>query len=66
MGWTYNALMRALVPLVKRHLQESDLPLAEVADLLGFAGLSSFSHWFQNQFGCSASHWRRQNTGLAL
>jgi AraC-like DNA-binding protein len=52
--------------LVKRHLQESDLPLAEVADLLGFAGLSSFSHWFQNQFGCSASHWRRQNTGLAL
>lgn len=46
--------------LAKRHLRESDLPLGEVAERLGFARLSSFSHWFRNLFGCSASQWRRQ------
>ena len=51
--------------LVKRHLHESDLPLGEVAELLGFAGLSSFSHWFRTHFGCSASQWRSQQKGPA-
>lgn len=46
--------------LVQRHLRESDLPLSEVAELLGFARLSSFSHWFQAHFGCSASQWSKQ------
>ena len=46
--------------LVKRHLRESDLPLGEVAELLGFSGPSSFSHWFQSQFGCSASQWMQR------
>lgn len=46
--------------LVKRHLRESDLPLGEVAERLGFAGLSGFSHWFRNLFGSSASQWRKQ------
>jgi AraC-like DNA-binding protein len=46
--------------LVKRHLRESDLPLGEVSELLGFSGPSSFSHWFQKVFGCSASQWSKQ------
>lgn len=46
--------------LAKHHLRESDLPLGEVAELLGFARPSSFSHWFQGQFGCSPSQWSRQ------
>jgi AraC-like DNA-binding protein len=41
-------------------LRESDLPLREVAELLGFARLSSFSHWFRAHFGCSASQWAQQ------
>jgi len=49
--------------LVLRHLQESDLPLGEVAGLLGFSGPSSFSHWFRATFGTSVSGWRRQRTG---
>jgi AraC-like DNA-binding protein len=44
--------------LVKRHLLESDLPLGEVASLLGFSNQSSFSHWFRNAFGCSVTAWR--------
>jgi len=47
--------------LVQRHLRESDLPLGEVAELLGFSRLSSFSHWFRSRFGCHASQWSRQN-----
>ncbi|APX73818.1 AraC family transcriptional regulator [Achromobacter insolitus] len=46
--------------LVKHHLRESDLPLGEVAELLGFSRPSSFSHWFLVRFGCSASQWSKQ------
>ena len=45
--------------LVQHHLRESDLPLGEVAELLGFSRPSSFSHWFRDQFGCSPSAWSR-------
>ncbi len=60
-GLTFSALLdQVRAELVKRHLRESDLPLGEVALLLGFSRPSSFSHWFQKQFGCNASHWRQQ------
>ena len=59
-GLSYSRLLEKVrVDLVKRHLAESDLPLGEVAGLLGFARASSFAHWFQAQFGCSASQWSR-------
>jgi len=41
------------------HLLNDDLPLGEVAQLLGFSCLPSFSRWFTAHFGCSASSWRR-------
>lgn len=60
-GQTFSRLLAQVrSDLVKRHLSESDLPLNEVAELLGFSRLSSFSHWFRTQFGCSASQWSRQ------
>lgn len=52
--------------LVKRHLTESDLPLGEVAELLGFSGPSTFSRWFHSQFGCSASQWMNHAAEEAL
>lgn len=52
-----RVLEQVRMDLVQRHLLESDLALGEVAELLGFAGLSSFSHWFRGRFGCSASQW---------
>ena len=63
--WRPNMSDQVRSDLVKRHLRESDLPLSEVAELLGFATSSSFSHWFQGQFGCSASQWIKQATGVA-
>jgi AraC-like DNA-binding protein len=58
---TFSGLLEQVrSDLVQRHLRESDMPLAEVAELLGFSGTSSFGHWFQSAFGCSASQWRRQ------
>ena len=40
--------------LATRHVIESDRPLTEVADLLGFSAPSGFSHWYHAQFGCNA------------
>ncbi len=51
--------------LVMCHLKESDLPVAEVASLLGFSAQSSFSHWFHTAFGCSATDWRKRMAGQA-
>lgn len=60
-GLTFGRLLdQVRLDLVKHHLRESDLPLGEVAELLGFARPSSFSHWFQKLFGCSASQWSKQ------
>jgi AraC-like DNA-binding protein len=59
-GLTFSGLLdQVRSDVVKRHLRESDLPLGEVAELLGFANPSSFSHWFHGLFGCSASQMRR-------
>lgn len=60
-GLTFSRLLdQVRSDLVKHHLRESDRPLREVAELLGFSRPSSFSHWFQGLFGCSASQWRKQ------
>ncbi|RQO61086.1 AraC family transcriptional regulator [Variovorax sp. KBW07] len=65
-GLTFSDLLDEVrADLVRRHLRDSDLPLGEVAELLGFSGPSSFSHWFSNHFGCSASQWSRQAAGTA-
>jgi len=45
-------------------LTNSDRPLQNVADLLGFSSLSAFAHWFRRQFDQSASAYRaRQAAG---
>lgn len=65
-GLSYSQMLdQVRSDLVQRHLGESDLPLGEIAGLLGFARHSSFSHWFQARFGSSASRWsqaRRNGT----
>ena len=45
--------------LAVRYVHESDRPLTEVAELLGFTP-SSFSRWYQSQFNCSAKESRAQ------
>jgi AraC-like DNA-binding protein len=39
----------------------SGRPLAAIADELGFAAPSTFSRWFAQSFGCSATAWRQQH-----
>lgn len=43
--------------LAVRYVHESDRPLTEVAELLGFTP-SGFSRWYQSQFNCSAKESR--------
>jgi AraC-like DNA-binding protein len=58
---TFSSLLdQVRSELVVRHLAQSDMPVREVAELLGFSGTSSFSHWFRDTFGCSASQWRKK------
>jgi len=59
-GATFSSLLdQVRQDLVQRQLEASDLPLNEVAGLLGFSAPSAFAYWFRLRFGCSASAWRR-------
>ena len=66
-GITFSRLLdQVRSDLVKRHLRESDIPLSEMAERLGFSRLSSFSRWFRSLFGCSASQWSKLTADMAV
>ena len=66
-GVTFSRLLdQVRQELVQRQLEASDLPLNEVAGLLGFSAPSAFAYWFRLRFGCSASAWRRGQDLLRL
>lgn len=44
--------------LAARYVFETNRSLTEIAELLGFTAPSSFSRWYQTQFGCSAKESR--------
>lgn len=65
-GLTFSELLdQVRLELARKHLKESDLPIGEIAALLGFSANSSFSHWFRATVGCSVSQWRRQALTLS-
>jgi AraC-like DNA-binding protein len=65
-GESFATLLQAVrSELVLRQVQDSDLPLSEVAQLLGFAAPAAFSHWFRHTFGCSVTAWRAQEKAKA-
>ncbi len=51
--------------LVLRQISESDLPVSEVAGLLGFSSPSAFAYWFRSSFGCSVTQWRLRSAADA-
>ena len=58
-GRSFSDLVNELrVELAQRHVLQSSRPLTDVAALLGFAALSGFSRWYQQQFSCSPSQSR--------
>lgn len=50
-----DIVQSARMGLIPQYLEQSDRPLAEVADLLGFSALSAFSRWHKTHYGQSAS-----------
>src|SRR5205814_3400338 len=45
--------------LVVRYLRNSDQSITAVAELTGYAALSSFTRWFISEFGLSPKKWRK-------
>lgn len=63
-GQSFSSLLNDLrTELAARYVFESNRSLTEIAELLGFSAPSSFSRWYQLQFGCSAKESRGK--GLA-
>ena len=60
-GETFSGVLRSVRrEFALRQFTDSDRPVAEVAELLGFSAPSAFAHWFKAEFGCKASEWRQQ------
>lgn len=58
-GKTYSDVVDEVrAEMATRYLGQSNRPVADVAELLGFSLSSAFAHWFGRRFGCSASAWR--------
>ncbi len=56
---SFSSLMNDIrKELAARYVFESTRSLTEIAELLGFTAPSSFSRWYQSQFGCSAKESR--------
>jgi AraC-like DNA-binding protein len=49
--------------VASRQLSHGDLPLGEIATLVGFSSLSTFSRWFHQASGMQPSEYRRVSQG---
>jgi AraC-like DNA-binding protein len=54
-----DLLQEVRMELSGPYLEESERPLVEIAELLGFSALSPFSRWHRTHYGCSASDRRK-------
>lgn len=62
-GQSFSQLLQVVRSgLVMTQLRHGNLPLSEVAALLGFASPSAFAYWFNSSFGCSVREWRKRQT----
>jgi len=58
-GETFSSILqRVRIDIACKALHGSDCSMTQIADAAGFESLSSFSRWFQQSFGCTASDWR--------
>jgi AraC-like DNA-binding protein len=63
-GTTYQELLnRTRRDLAKRYVRDRKLDLTEVAFILGFADLSTFSRSFKRWTGTSPSRYRKMRAG---
>ena len=57
-GTSFTAVHAAARAELARSLVAGGRPLAEAADLAGFASASAFTHWFRRHFGAPPRAWR--------
>jgi AraC-like DNA-binding protein len=63
-GHSFKAIKDSVrADLALKYLQQSSLSLSQIADILGYAGLSNFSRSFRRWHGQSASAMRRKRPG---
>ena len=61
-GTSYQQLLDDVrYTMAQEHLRGSSMPLTNLAILLGYTDVSSFSRAFKQQFGQSPSEWRKQS-----
>lgn len=59
-GTSFSAILNEQrARLVRRLIDHGNRPLAEIAALLGFSAQSALARWFQGNFGCSITQWRK-------
>ena len=59
-GESFSSLMASVrSEFAVRQIRDSDRPLAELAELLGFSSPSALAFWFRKQFGCTVATWRK-------
>jgi AraC-like DNA-binding protein len=60
-GYSFKQLTDEVrASLAAQHLSNSNKPLTEIAEILGYSELSAFSRFFQRIYGKSPSEWRRE------
>lgn len=59
-GVSFSSVVNVVrVRQAEHHLRAGPRSLTDVSQLLGFGAPSAFSRWFRQQFGTSATDWRR-------
>ena len=59
-GESFSSLMASVrSEFAVRQIRDSDRPLAELAELLGFSSPSALAFWFRKRFGCTVATWRK-------
>jgi AraC-like DNA-binding protein len=63
-GLTYSELLdQARREIVEQQIRRDDLVLSDLAEMLGFSAVSTFSRWFRQAYGVSATDYRRRRMG---
>jgi AraC-like DNA-binding protein len=66
-GLTYSTILDELkVDLAKRSLKDGNLPISQIAWLLGYSEISAFTHAFRRWTGITPRQWRARSTEAAV
>ena len=59
-GTSFTEILNGIRTEMSQHyLEPNNRSLSDIAYSLGFSSLSAFSRWFQTQYGCSPTKWRK-------